>query len=294
MGEVAGVVAAIAWAGGFVMLRAVPIRHRVFNLNALRMLGPAFLYILVLLALGWLPRLRELTWVNYAALSATVITGIGFSDLMILRTMRVLGASRAYAISGMAPLFTMFFAWLILGENINSRVVLGAVFVVIGAALVTLRHISEKADAAIGSREYWSAIALTILVAMVWGIDIVLIRIGVGETNPMAANAFRVPLAALFTSALAWRVTGHVVPPDMHTRHVGLAILAGTIGIGIGSFLFLTSAQLIGAARAASIGAISPVAALLLAVVFLNERPGLRAILGIMLAAGGVALVSLS
>ena len=294
MGELAALLAASAWAAGFVMLRAVPVRHRIFNLNALRMWGPACIYVVILVVLGWVPRFRELTWVNYAALSATVITGIGFSDLVMLRAMRVIGASRAYAIGGIAPLFTVLFAWLILSEEINRLLVLGAVLIVIGTALVTLRNIAEKTTAAIGSREYWLAITLTLSLAMVWGIDVVLMRIGVGETNPVVANSFRVPLAALFTSALAWRVTGHVIPPEMHIRNVWISILAGTIGVAAGSFLFLTSTQLIGAARAASISAISPVATLLLAVVFLNERPGLHVILGIMLAVVGVALVSLS
>ena len=122
MGELAALLAASAWAAGFVMLRAVPVRHRIFNLNALRMWGPACIYIVILVVLGWVPRFRELTWVNYAALSATVITGIGFSDLVMLRAMRVIGASRAYAIGGIAPLFTVLFAWLILSEEINRLV----------------------------------------------------------------------------------------------------------------------------------------------------------------------------
>ena len=294
MGEIAALGAAVAWASGFVMLRAVPDRYNTLNLNALRLCGPPLVYVIVLVSIGWLPRIRELDLLNYAALAATVITGIALADLLMIRGMRLIGVGRAYALGGFAPLFTTLFAWLFLDEIINELVIIGALLVIAGCLLVIQRDQREKGEANLGSREYWVAVGLVIFATMIWGIDFVLLRVGVGEVHPLVANSFRLPVAALFSTALAWRVTGEIIPKGMITKHAWLAVLAGIVGIATGSFLLLTSLQMIGAARGAAISAVSPVAAMILASMFLNERMNSLAVFGVIVAVAGVIVVTLS
>lgn len=294
MGEVAALGAAVAWASGFVLLRAVPDRYNILNISALRLCGPALIYVVALSLIGWLPRIRELDLTNYVALAATVITGIALADLLMIRGMRLIGVGRAYALGGFAPLFTTLFAWLFLDEVINGLVIIGALLVIAGCLLVMQRDQREKGEATLGSREYWVAVGLVIFATMVWGIDFVLLRVGVGDAHPLVANSFRLPVAALFSSVLAWRITGELIPKGMVTKHAWLAVFAGVVGIATGSFLLLTSLQMIGAARGAAISAVSPVIAMILASIFLNERMNRLAVLGVIVAVAGVIVVTLS
>tara|TARA_Y100000590_G_C15707663_1_gene1009219 strand:- start:1451 stop:2335 length:885 start_codon:yes stop_codon:yes gene_type:complete len=294
MGEIAALGAATAWASGFVLLRAVPDRYNILNLNALRMSGPALVYVIGLVLIGWLPRIRELELTNYVALAATCVTGIAVADLLMIRGMRLIGVGRAYALGGFAPLFTTLFAWLLLDEVINEFVILGAVLVIAGCLLVMRRNQKEKGEASLGSRDYWVAVGLVIFATMIWGIDFVLLSVGVGEAHPIVANSFRLPVAALFSTALAWGITGEVVPRGIVLKHAWLAVLAGIVGISVGSFLLLTSLQMIGAARGAAISAVSPVITMILAAIFFRERMNALAIVGVFVAVIGVIFVSVS
>ena len=128
---------------------------------------------------------------------------------------------------------------------------------------------------------------------MMWGIDIILLKIGAGDAHPFVANSFRMPFAAAMMMAFAWRVSGQFPLLRVNRQTATILALSGLLGLTAGSFLFLWSIQEIGAARTGALGAFSPVFAMVLAVLFLRERPGWKAILGTIAATGGVVLVTL-
>lgn len=293
MGELAALGAALAWAVGFLIVRSAPPAVPASHLNAIRLLAPCIIFPAVMLLLGWQDRFFDMTWQNFAGLAASVIAGIGIGDVLLFSAMRAVGVVRAYTIGGVFPLFGFLYAAVWLDEQVGLTALAGTALVVAGAALVTARTSTEKALPRASAWEYRRGLALCVLVAMMWGADMVFLKIGSSGTHPVVANSFRMPLAALAINTLAWRVTGRLPLARLRPRVAGTLLLSGALGLGVGSVLHLTALQSIGAARAGAIGAFSPVFAMLLAVVFLKERPGWPARAGVVIAAAGVGLLSI-
>ena len=65
----------------------------------------------------------------------------------------------------------------------------------------------------------------------------------------------------------------------------------GILGMGFGSLCFLMALELIGPAKTTLLSGMSPVIALVLAVVFLKEKVNVPIVLGVILCTTGVWLV---
>ena len=132
-------------------------------------------------------------------------------------------------------------------------------------------------------------------IAVIWGLDLVLLRIGLGDSNPLVANAFRLPVAALVgTTALLIREPRSEWLHWAGLSHTARGLSAGVVGIGCGALLFMYALGEIGAARAGVIASLSPVFGMILATAFLGERPSPWQAVGVFMAVGGVVLVTLS
>lgn len=294
MGEFAVLAAALSSAGGLVILRRVAGSFHSLQLNALRLWAPALMMPLGMFAFGLQDEFLDLEWRNFAAMMASVVLGPGLGDTLLFTIMRQIGVTRSFTIGATAPMFGLVYAAVLLGENITALAVLGTGVIIVGAILVTLRRASVPVDAIATGRIYWRAIAIAIGIAMLWGLEFTLLKVGLGDVHPVVANSFRLPFAALAIGLLVWRTTGRIVPPGMTPRDRASTLLSGALQLGVASVFFLTGIQAIGVARAGAIGATSPVFAMLLAVAFLAERPGRLTLLGTLLAVTGVGLLSLS
>ena len=294
MGEFAVLAAALSSAGGLVILRRVAGSFHSLQLNALRLWAPALMMPLGMFAFGLQDEFLDLEWRNFAAMMASVVLGPGLGDTLLFTIMRQIGVTRSFTIGATAPMFGLVYAAVLLGENITALAVLGTGVIIVGAILVTLRRASVPVDAIATGRIYWRAIAIAIGIAMLWGLEVTLLKVGLGDVHPVVANSFRLRFAALAIGLLVWRTTGRIVPPGMTPRDRASTLLSGALQLGVASVFFLTGIQAIGVARAGAIGATSPVFAMLLAVAFLAERPGRLTLLGTLLAVTGVGLLSLS
>ena len=294
MGELAALAAALCWAGGFVTLRGVAGSFRSLNLNAIRLWAPAVMMPVGMFAFGLQGNFLHLGWENFTAMMGSVVLGIGLGDTLLFSIMRRIGVTRSYTIGATAPMFGLVYAAVLLGEHLTPLAVLGTGVIISGAILVTVRRTSAGGEAVASGLVYWQAVAIAVGIAMIWGLDFSLLRIGIGDLPPIVANSFRMPFAAIAIGLIAWRSSGRIIPLDMAPRHQLVAVLSGAIGLGAASLFFLTSIQLLGAGRAGAIGAVSPVFAMLLAAAFLGERPGGVTVLGTLLAVSGVGLLSFS
>ncbi len=219
--------------------------------------------------------------------------GVGAGDILLFRAMRTVGLIRSYSIGGTFPLFGLFYAAILLGESVGGLAIAGTIFIVIGGALVSARSATDEPIAATSRWAYRRGLGLALIVAMLWGIDLVLLKIGVGDAHPIVANSFRMPFAAVALTAFAWRVSGEFPLLRVSPRVAATLLLSGLLGLTAGSMLYLFSIQEIGAARTGALGAVSPVFAMILAVAVLRERPGWKAILGTLVATGGVVLITI-
>lgn len=126
---------------------------------------------------------------------------------------------------------------------------------------------------------------------MTWAVTaVVFTRVG-RATSPVAVNAFKTSLAAvIFTAVIGWRFgaayVARIAPAD-----VALLSLSGLIGLTLGDSLLFRSYLELGTRRAVLVFSLNPVMGAVGGVIFLGERLGAQAILGMALALGGVAWV---
>lgn len=198
------------------------------------------------------------------------IVGFGFGDTFLFKSIVLIGVSRAYTISFTSPLFTIILAMIFLNETFLPRYLVGAIFIVISLAIVSL-ELEEEGQKNINLRGVIAAIAA----ALCWAMGTILVTLGLRNIDVLLANAIRFPILALFLFIISEprkkrRVSG---------RDFMLLSISGVIGMVFGGIVFLLSIQLIGASRASPLNASSPVLASIISKAFLKEKVTFRLIL---------------
>lgn len=127
----------------------------------------------------------------------------------------------------------------------------------------------------------WRHLAALLLVTVIWGVNFVVVKVGLAQMPPIAFVALRFLVVALILLPLIRR------PP----RFGPVLAVATTLGVVHFSLMFLGLRSLDAATAAIAIQLQVPFAALL-AALLLNDRLGWRRLLGMAVAFAGVALIA--
>lgn len=129
-----------------------------------------------------------------------------------------------------------------------------------------------------------------IISAVGWAIDSILVRRGAKNSSVLSA-AF---LSYVVTAALMWSyVLTHYAPSIVWQPAVLYFVLSGTLQPLLARIFFYIGLERIGVARAAPIRGTGPLFSVILAVLFLHERPSLYVYLGaFLIVAGGCMVVA--
>jgi len=130
---------------------------------------------------------------------------------------------------------------------------------------------------------------LALAAAFCFGVAGVFLKRGLQYLNPLAAAV----LSVTFTSAVVWGMT---LPAsslaELLTPRIVPFVAAGAIAPGLARLALFTGIDRVGVARTASLGAMAPLVAVVLAIVFLGERPSWRLLVGAAVIVGGGMLLS--
>ena len=136
-------------------------------------------------------------------------------------------------------------------------------------------------------------VGVSIAVGVAWAIDTTWLRSAADGFDAAAVAIVHIPVAGfLVVSYVAWlpRTALHARSLDRTTTLA--LVFSSIISGGLGSILFIFAIQEIGSGPAAVLFATSPLFALPLGVMFLHERITRWAVLGALLAVGGVTLLA--
>ena len=214
-------------------------------------------------------RRSDLPW-----LGAVILFG-GIAGPLLL----MLGLARTQAASGslllnLESLATMTLAWLVFRENVDRRLLLGALAIVAGAVVLSWQ--GQRLDFNTGA-------ALIAGACVAWGIDNNLTR-KLSAADPVVIAMLKGLVAGAINTALAlW--SGAALPPVATLCAAGIV---GFVGIGVSLVLFILGLRHLGAARTGAYFSLAPFIGALLAVAFLGEP--LTAQLAIASAMMGVGL----
>ena len=291
-GETAALGTAVCWAVGSNLFAAAGGRMGPVVLNRLRITTAFVLLGLALLVTRGTPWPVWATAPQLAALAASGLIGFVFGDTWYFRALVILGPGRASLLASLAPPFTAALAWPLLGEHPGPLVWFGMLLTVGGIAWVVWERDHSRPAHAEGS--VLVGVLAGVLGALGQAGGYVLskgaLRSGI---DPLSATVIRVSAAcvAIWLLALAGRQVRSTVAALRDRR--GSLFMAGGAFFGpfLGVTLSLTALRFIESGVAASITAIYPLLAMVIAARFHGERLTWRALLGATVAVAGVVVL---
>jgi drug/metabolite transporter (DMT)-like permease len=304
MGEAAALGSALLWAASSSLVGSQARRLSPFVISTIQLVGSCVLLWLVCALLYAGGELDGVSLGRGAALAVGGIIGPGIGDTLYVGGVRAIGVARAFPVSmAIFPLFTFILAVLLVGESITPPVVAGAVMIVAGTILLTLRSAGDSSIESPESKAIkvkggfcLSTLQLGLLLvaagAFFWAVNSVWVRETAEGVAPALVGAIRMPVALLFTASVA-RSRGQLPWPGQYRgRSLVVLLVAGIMGTGVGSLLWVVGIQHAGVARTAILSSTAPLFALPLAALFLHERITGRMVAGTLLSIAGIWLVT--
>ena len=310
-GEVYAIVSAFLWALSSTMVKSQTSKMPIILMNALRTVPAMLVYWGFLLVTGRIGEPFSLPLRSWGFLAGSTLIGLAIGDLLYFQSMKYIGLGRALPLSNVYPFFTILLALLFLNERIDWTVAAGAVLIVSGAYLLAFprgtrglnarhsdgaRH-SDVARPSGGAEDGGEldlkGVAMALAAAVCWGTSTVLLRLGLEDVAVPVANVIRLSILAVILFSLAARQGQLAQAPAYlrreHRATLGIVLLAGVIGMTLGTFTFLAAVQKAGAARTSILTSAMPLFGVPFSLI-LGERLTARSILGTVLTIGGVWL----
>ena len=190
-------------------------------------------------------------------LAGAVICGGIVAPVLLVYGLAATDASTASLLLNLEGLATMAIAWVVLRENVDSRLLLGAASILFGAILLTWDGKGLTLDTG----------ALLVAAACVaWGIDNNLTR-NVSAADPTTVAMVKGLVAGGVNLTIA--VSSGVPTPSQSV--VAAAAVVGFIGIGVSLVLFVKALRFLGVARTGAYYSLAPFIGAVLAVLLLAE-----------------------
>jgi len=293
-GELAALGTAACWATGSNLFAVAGRRVGSVVLNRMRIVMAMVLLSLALLITRGSPWPHWATPMQFGVLALSGLIGFVFGDTWYFRSLVILGPGRAALFTSVTPVFTAAIAWPLLHEHPGPMALLGMAMIAAGVTWVLSGRHDNQIDHAEGS------VAVGILAGFLgslgqsggYVLSKIALRTGI---DPLPATVIRITAAcvgiwtiAVFQGAAAKSFAA------LRDRKASWFMFGGAFfGPFLGVTLSLVALVTVEAAVAASITAISPILAMLIASRVHGERITLRSMGGAVIAVAGVIVLFL-
>jgi drug/metabolite transporter (DMT)-like permease len=295
MGAAAALGSSALWALTSVLLASQAGRLRPLMMSAIRSLTASLILLGILVATRGLVQLREMTLITGLSMVGSGVIGQAVGDTLYINALGFLGVSRSFPITNSAyPFFTFLLAVLLLGEQVAWTLPIGGALIVAGITWIVLEQRRSDAEAKLNV-ELLRGVAFAIAAAACWATATIWLRGQQGDLNAIGAASLRIPAAsaAVWVTIAATHGRGLQPVRSLTNRSIAIVALAGLLGTGVGSILFIFAVQDIGAAKTAFLTTSAPVFALPMGVLFLSEKLSPKLLLGTAVTVVGIWLVLL-
>ena len=294
-GAAAALGSSALWALTSVLLTSQSTRLRPLMMSAIRSLTASLILIGILVTTGGLIQLKEMTVITGLSMIGSGVIGQAVGDTLYINALGFLGVTRTFPITNSAyPFLTFLLAVLLLGETVAWTLPIGGVLIVAGITWIVLEQRRADAGAAV-KVELVRGVVFALGAALMWATATVWLRGQQGNLNAVAAASLRIPAAssAVWLTLAMTRGRERLPLPSPSRRSIGIVALAGLLGTGIGSILFVYAVDELGAARTAFLTTSAPIFALPMSVLFLHEKLTPRVLVGTLITIAGIWLVLL-
>jgi drug/metabolite transporter (DMT)-like permease len=198
---------------------------------------------------------RDVPWLGAAILFGGVV-----GPLLLMVGLIRTPASSASLLLNLEGVFTASIAWIVFRENVDRRIALGMLAIVVGGVVL-----SWEGRAEFGGLGGPFAIAAACLC---WGIDNNLTQ-KVSGSDPVQTATLKGLIAGMVNVSIA-SIFGTRFPTG---PVVGATLLVGFLGYGVSLVLFVLALRHLGAARTGAYFSLAPFVGAALATVVWRERP---------------------
>jgi drug/metabolite transporter (DMT)-like permease len=295
IGELAALLTSMIWAGTSVLFTKATQQVGSIVVNRMRsVLGLIYLMLLNLTFSGYLlPFDAGADRWMWFALSGAI--GYALGDVLLFQSFLCIGTQRGMLMMSLAPLMSAGLAWVFFGEILTGMQMLGVFITLAGVAWVIVRRRSAAPN------QFCSPIQGVLFgfgAAAGQAVGFVLSKQGLTDNfSPIAGNSIRMLAAVIVLWALASmqgkaRKTINAMRENPQVLGwLGIAALTGPV---LGATLSLFALQHTQVGIASTLIALPPVFLLPISWVVFKEKFDWSAVLGTLVAIGGVALLFLT
>ncbi len=293
IGAASGLGCALLWALSSVMTKSQTATYDAFFLNAFRCLLGGLLFLILGVCLGSFAGFLSSPPLSLLSLAAAALCSLVIGDTMFYHSMGLIGVSKTLPIACCSPIFTLIISVTVFGKPVGWITAAGVGAAVAGIYLVaTSQAGARQSYRGFTKNTNTSGIILALLAALFWALGTNLLHFGVGDSDVVAVNAFRLTIAALPLMVMVLhREKGMPLFTRDGWRPLWMLIGASIIGSVGGTMLFVISVKHAGAAKAAVLSSVAPLFAVPMSMVLLKERVNFRLPFGAILSVAGVWLV---
>lgn len=287
VGTLCALGSALTWAVTSLLVRSLTSQFTSVGINALRSTAGGALLGAYVLAAGGVEPFLAVSPSAFILMTVSIVAAIGVGDTLFFESTRTLGLGRAMTIATSYPVLAAVLAAAFLDEPLSPSIVAGTLMTLGGLALIVM----TKVDATAAGRP-WVGIGAAALASVGWAVSVVLMKAPLREVDPALAQAIRIPVAAVLLWSTPWARGAlgalRASRGDVLTR---LAVLSALTAVS--SVMFVASIKYAGVTVASVLSSTAPLFAIPLGVVFLGERLPLSAVLGAVVAVGGIVVLRL-
>ena len=296
MGAAAALASSALWALSSVLLASQSGRLKPLLMSAIRSLTASMFLIVMLVSTGGLSQFPDATAITIISMMGSGIAGQALGDTLYINGLGILGVNRSFPITNSAyPFLTFLLAIVLLGEHVTWTLPIGGVLIVAGIIWIVLEQ--HQADTAGPVRaDLMRGVVFALCAAFAWATATVWLRGQQGNLDAIGAASLRIPAASLAvwaTIAMTRNRFGEQPVRSVTWQGIALIAIAGLIGTGVGSVLFIYAVEEIGAARTAFVTTSAPLFALPMGFLFLSEQLTPRILFGTLVTIAGLWLVLL-
>ncbi len=293
IGELAALFTSLSFSFGSIMFTAASRRVGAMVVNRVR-LGVAAVFVAIVhwISLGTLAPFNAAPE-RWLWLGLSGMIGFVLGDFFLFQAFALIGPRLTMLMMSLAPILAALAAWIFLGETLAPIQVFGILITVLGIGSVIMEGGIKSKE----NRDYKRGIWLGFGAAIGQAGGVVLAKNGLGgDFSPISANMIRI-LAAIL---LLWGITFLQKEVKATTDKIkedpqGFLFISGGAFMGpfLGVSLSLFALQRIEVGIASTLTALPPVFLIPISYFLYKERFGWQAIVGTLLAVGGVALLFL-
>lgn len=238
---------------------------------------------------------QQLNSSNIGPLLLSGFIGIFLGDTVLFATLNRLGPRRSGILFAMNAPIAALLGWLVLGEVLTARAVLGIAITIAGVCLAIFfgKRRNQKHPWEIVKGTLWVGVVLGLLAALGQAVGSIVVR-PVMETgiDPFVGSMMRVGIAAACLSVLTQLPIASVKPRNRPTLPIlAMTALSGFLSLALGMTLLLYALSGGKTGIVSTISATTPVIILPLLWLRTGERPASGAWFGAALVVIGLALI---